>query len=280
MTQRVPWSVKGITREDRELAKAAAQAAGLSVGAWLTAQIRQAAETSPPAVPSETSQPTAPSAPAPTHITGTAAPPPAARFAFGAGRWQRAAAMPPAKSVAAPPEPGAGGRDPGETPRAEPAADRPPRTGTDGIDWHDQVAADETSVDGLLGELRADVAQLRAARAYDREQITQALGGVMRRLADVSTVLTTVEADVATLRQTVDDLARRPAAGAAGAEDGGQIHAALSTTAQAIMRLAVRLDHLETRQPAPGFWRRLLGGGGKPPPKSRGRRTTQRRVRK
>ena len=237
MTQRVPWSVKGITREDRELAKAAAQAAGLSVGAWLTAQIRQAAETSPPAVPSETSQPTAPSAPAPTHITGTAAAAHrAVRFRRGplaAGRRDAAG-----QSVAAPPEPGAGAAIPAKR-RAEPAADRPPRTGTDGIDWHDQVAADETSVEGLLGELRADVAQLRAARAYDREQITQALGGVMRRLADVSTVLTTVEADVA-VRQTVDDLARRPAAGAAGAEDGGQIHAALSTTAQAIMRLAVR----------------------------------------
>ena len=108
MTQRVPWSVKGITREDRELAKAAAQKAGLSVGAWLTQQIRQAAEApspaaaaDPSAAPSSSPSPSSsllPSA-APPRSSATwaaraaaAAAPETPRFAFGPGRWQRAAA--------------------------------------------------------------------------------------------------------------------------------------------------------------------------------------------
>ncbi|MEC8851188.1 MAG: hypothetical protein VXX43_04415, partial [Pseudomonadota bacterium] len=104
MTQRVPWSVKGITREDRELAKAAAQKAGLSVGAWLTQQIRQAAEAPSPAAaadlsaaPSLSPSPLPSAAPPRSSATWAAraagaAAPETPRFAFGPGRWQRAAA--------------------------------------------------------------------------------------------------------------------------------------------------------------------------------------------
>lgn len=314
MTQRVPWSVKGITREDRELAKAAAQKAGLSVGAWLTQQIRQAAEApSPaaaadsPAAPSPSSSPSPLPSAAPPRSSATwaaraaaAAAPETPRFAFGPGRWQRAAAAavdgtpvkkargdavagdeiavtepsaPAPAAIAAIAAPSAGA----------PAGAQLSRSPTGRADWHAEVTAYQTAVDGILGELRDEVTNLRAARTRDREQIAETMVGLLRHLTDMGAALSTVEEDVTKLRQTADQLARRPVpppAAQAPTEDSGQIHAALSTTAQAIMRLAVRLDHLETRRPPPGFWQRLFGVGGKPPPKSRRRRTTQRRARK
>lgn len=312
MTQRVPWSVKGITREDRELAKAAAQKAGLSVGAWLTQQIRQAAEApspaaaaDPSAAPSSSPSPLPSAAPPRSSATwaaraAAAAAPETPRFAFGPGRWQRAAAAavdgtpvkkargdavagdeiavtepsaPAPAAIAAIAAPSAGA----------PAGAQLSRSPTGRADWHAEVTAYQTAVDGILGELRDEVTNLRAARTRDREQIAETMVGLLRHLTDMGAALSTVEEDVTKLRQTADQLARRPVpppAAQAPTEDSGQIHAALSTTAQAIMRLAVRLDHLETRRPPPGFWQRLFGVGGKPPPKSRRRRTTQRRARK
>ena len=306
MTQRVPWSVKGITREDRELAKAAAQNAGLSVGAWLTQQIRQATEApsptaaaDPSAAPSSSPFPSA----APLRSSATwaeraaaAAAPATPRFAFGPGRWQRAAAAvdgTPVKKARgdavagdeiAVTEPGA----PALAAIAAPSTGAPTgaqlsRSPTGRADWHAEVTAYQTAVDGILGELRDEVTNLRAARTRDREQIAETMVGLLRHLTDMGAALSTVEDDVTKLRQTADQLARQPApppVAPAPTEDSGQIHAALSTTAQAIMRLAVRLDHLETRRPPPGFWQRLFGVGGKPPPNSRRRRTTQRRARK
>ena len=307
MTQRVPWSVKGITREDRELAKAAAQKAGLSVGAWLTQQIRQAAQApspaaaaDPSAAPSSSPSPLPSAAPPRSSATwaaraAAAAAPETPRFAFGPGRWQRAAAAVDGIPV----KKARGAAAAGDEIDTEPAAPAPaaiaalsagvpagallPRSPTGRADWHAEVTAYQTAVDGILGELRDEVTNLRAARTRDREQIAETMVGLLRHLTDMGAALSTVEEDVTKLRQTADQLARQPVpplAAQAPTEDSGQIHAALSTTAQAIMRLAVRLDHLETRRPPPGFWQRLFGVGGKPPPKSRRRRTTQRRARK
>lgn len=313
MTQRVPWSVKGITREDRELAKAAAQKAGLSVGAWLTQQIRQAAEAPSPAAaadssaaPSPSSSPSPLPSAAPPRSSATwaaraaaAAAPETPRFAFGPGRWQRAAAAvdgTPVKkargdavagdeiAVTEPAAPAPAAIAAIAAPSAGvPAGAQLSRSPTGRADWHAEVTAYQTAVDGILGELRDEVTNLRAARTRDREQIAETMVGLLRHLTDMGAALSTVEEDVTKLRQTADQLARRPVpppAAQAPTEDSGQIHAALSTTAQAIMRLAVRLDHLETRRPPPGFWQRLFGVGGKPPPKSRRRGTTQRRARK
>ena len=306
MTQRVPWSVKGITREDRELAKAAAQKAGLSVGAWLTQQIRQAAEApspaaaaDPSAAPSSSPSPLPSAAPPRSSATwaaraAAAAAPEMPRFAFGPGRWQRAAAAAvdgtPVKKArgdavagdeiavteAATPAPAAIAA----LSAGVPAGAQLSRSPTGRADWHAEVTAYQTAVDGILGELRDEVTNLRAARTRDREQIAETMVGLLRHLTDMGAALSTVEEDVTKLRQTADQLASRPMPPRPPTEDSGQIHAALSTTAQAIMRLAVRLDHLETRRPRPGFWQRLFGVGGKPPPKSRRRRTTERRVRK
>lgn len=46
MAQISPWSVKGVSPEDRETAKRAARQAGLPVGAWLSQAIRHAGQES------------------------------------------------------------------------------------------------------------------------------------------------------------------------------------------------------------------------------------------
>lgn len=52
MSGKSPWSVKGISAEDREVAKVAARKAGVPIGVWLSEQIRQASEeASPPDQP-------------------------------------------------------------------------------------------------------------------------------------------------------------------------------------------------------------------------------------
>lgn len=43
MDQPTPWSIKGVTRESRRLAKSAAAEAGVPMGAWLTQAIETVA---------------------------------------------------------------------------------------------------------------------------------------------------------------------------------------------------------------------------------------------
>ena len=154
------------------------------------------------------------------------------------------------------------------------------RSPTGRADWHAEVTAYQTAVDGILGELRDEVTNLRAARTRDREQIAETMVGLLRHLTDMGAALSTVEEDVTKLRQTADQLARRPVpppAAPGPTEDNGQIHAALSTTAQAIMRLAVRLERWLETAARQGFGSvcSVLAAN---PPKSRRRRTTQRRA--
>ncbi|MEQ8334902.1 hypothetical protein [Nisaea sp.] len=51
MSGKSPWSVKGVSAEDREVAKTAARKAGVPIGVWLSEQIRQASEETPPPAP-------------------------------------------------------------------------------------------------------------------------------------------------------------------------------------------------------------------------------------
>lgn len=51
MSGKSPWSVKGVSAEDREAAKIAARKAGMPIGVWLSEQIRHAASDAP--VPEE-----------------------------------------------------------------------------------------------------------------------------------------------------------------------------------------------------------------------------------
>ncbi|MEC9166295.1 MAG: hypothetical protein VX596_04290 [Pseudomonadota bacterium] len=58
--------------------------------------------------------------------------------------------------------------------------------------------------------MRDEVTNLRAARTRDREQIAETMVGLLRHLTDMGAALSTVEEDVTKLRQTADQLARRP----------------------------------------------------------------------
>ena len=96
-----PWSIKGVSREDRELAKHEARKSGEPIGAWLSRRIRDA---SPAAGPADRRQPSA--APAPSEPTAPATIPENDRrqsgpslgrratdhpdFGFGAGNWRQA----------------------------------------------------------------------------------------------------------------------------------------------------------------------------------------------
>ncbi|WP_420402909.1 hypothetical protein [Nisaea sp.] len=97
MAGKSPWSVKGVSAEDREAAKIAARKAGMPIGVWLSEQIRHAASDKPaenrpaatepePAPAREDRSSSAargPEGPRERHRIGRADP----RFAFGRGQW-------------------------------------------------------------------------------------------------------------------------------------------------------------------------------------------------
>lgn len=98
MSGKSPWSVKGISPEDREAAKVAARKAGMPIGAWLSEQIRMASAEKP-AEPEEHAAPEASSQDhsSQDHSGGHAGHHPERerrrgghvdpRFAFGRGQW-------------------------------------------------------------------------------------------------------------------------------------------------------------------------------------------------
>ena len=63
------------------------------------------------------------------------------------------------------------------------------RSPTGRADWHAEVTAYQTAVDGILGELRDEVTNLRAARTRDREQIAETMVGLLRHLTDMGAAL-------------------------------------------------------------------------------------------
>ena len=95
MAGKSPWSVKGISDDDRVVAKEAARKAGVPVGAWLSRQIRDAAsgKAAPAPQPSRSNQPPRPAQAADGADGGDGEThrPLARRFAFGAGHWSSAA---------------------------------------------------------------------------------------------------------------------------------------------------------------------------------------------
>lgn len=74
MSTKSPWSVKGISPEERDLAKEKAREAGVPIGAWLSQQIRTAAERAASENPIKRDGPSGPPK----------------RFAFGPGQWRNA----------------------------------------------------------------------------------------------------------------------------------------------------------------------------------------------
>ena len=89
MAVKSPWSVKGVSREDRDQAKTAARRAGLPVGVWLSRQIRASQDSDGANVERDTD-----AAPEPRAAEPFRGPPtrggPDSRFTFGPGQWSTA----------------------------------------------------------------------------------------------------------------------------------------------------------------------------------------------
>jgi hypothetical protein len=83
MVSKSPWSVKGVSQEDRDQAKTAARRAGLQVGVWLSQTIRSFAEreSSEPTKNADGSKAEAQARGAPWRVG------PTSRFTFSPGQW-------------------------------------------------------------------------------------------------------------------------------------------------------------------------------------------------
>jgi len=122
MALKSPWSVKGVSQEDRDQAKSAARRAGLPVGVWLSRQIRASGSndadhgnkssdgSEPVGSPNSDSENVAPKAPprgAPVRGGSDS------RFTFGPGQWSTATDAVEAGRVSqAPPQPWPAARPP------------------------------------------------------------------------------------------------------------------------------------------------------------------------
>lgn len=112
MAAKSPWSVKGVSREDREQAKTAARRAGVPVGVWLSQQIRSAGPSADQAEADVVTK----DGDAARSERPRGAPPrggPDSRFSFGPGQWSTATdAVDTGQVSQAPPQPLLSGRPP------------------------------------------------------------------------------------------------------------------------------------------------------------------------
>ena len=276
MSGKSPWSVKGISAEDREVAKIAARKAGVPIGVWLSEQIRHASEapTPPDQPPSERSRMSDEEDHRHPLESGSRDHPPQQRqrsgqvdprFAFGRGQWSvaeeavdkgmvgnasaaypwqfRNAQHPPpamaAPSVQAPPVPANGGYPP---PMQQPQQMPVPAPQPPGVS-REEADAIEKRVDSLEGRLR-DLQQ-RINTVEDKT------------LARFEPILAKIES----LAAEIDRIDAKPAMIAEG-------EASFSTAPieRAVMRLSERLGRVEqTVLPGSrrgrGFFSRLFRRG-------------------
>jgi hypothetical protein len=118
MALKSPWSVKGVSQEDRDQAKSAARRAGLPVGVWLSRQIRASGSNNEEttaasdADPGENAAPEQPISKEPQRgapIRGGSD----SRFTFGPGQWSTATdAVEGGRVSQAPPQPWPAARPP------------------------------------------------------------------------------------------------------------------------------------------------------------------------
>lgn len=252
MTGASPWSVKGISAEERDLAKQAARRAGVPIGQWLSRQIREAAESersgrSPAPGDGRFGHPpgawrgAGPDSPE-GHAAMSAAPGPAAASPTAAA-WRSALVAPelphppPAQYAApqyAPPQPMPQQHAPPAVTRPQPPAVDPAR----------------------IRELERRVQDLRdlEARLAALEKLERRVGAVAAELATLGSRLEEAESraearsaaltrEVRALDAQVDELRSRPAAGPG--EAAGSIAASTAPIERAVMRLAERLQRVE-----------------------------------
>ena len=105
MVSKSPWSVKGVSQEDRDQAKTAARRAGLPVGVWLSRQIRSSnADTGPDADSVESENADASQAEEPARGAPWRGGPDS-RFTFGPGQWSIATEAVEDGRISQPPPP-------------------------------------------------------------------------------------------------------------------------------------------------------------------------------
>lgn len=274
MSGKSPWSVKGISAEDREAAKIAARKAGMPIGVWLSEQIRHAASDKPAedkqaeAEPEPAREHNASPAerdhdgPRERHRSGRVDP----RFAFGRGQWSvaeeaidrgmvatasagypwqfRGAQHVPPPAPVQPPMPANSGyppqvpqmQHPVPAPAAAPAA--PGMSEAEGA----ALAKRVETLESQLRELRAKV-----DAAEDRT------------LARFEPLLSKIEA----LTAEVDQLNARPAAALPASQEASFSTAPIE---RAVMRLSERLGRVERlvlpgQGSGRGFFSRLFRRG-------------------
>lgn len=225
-----PWSVKGISAEERDLAKQAARRAGVPIGQWLSRQIRDAAE-----------QERAERTPGRGAGSWRAAEPPHELHPHGptAAAWRSALATPP-PAVEAPYPPPVHYAPP-PPPPAPVATVRPAPASVDPARVRD--------LERRLDELPDVQGRLKAL-----EKLEQRLAAVATELAEVGTRLDQIEKraegksealtrEVSALAEQVEELQSRPSDGGGGG--AAAVAASTAPIERAVMRLAERLQRVE-----------------------------------
>ena len=235
MTGASPWSVKGISAEERDLAKQAARRAGVPIGQWLSRQIREAAESERAGRP-------------PVQGDGRFGPGPAPPSPTAAA-WRSALVAPPAAPELPHPPPAQ------YAPHyAQPMMPQhvPPQHAPPAVTRPQPPAVDPSRI----RELERRVQDLRdlEARLAALEKLERRVGAVAAELATLGSRLEEAESraearsaaltrEVRALDEQVDELRSRPAAGSG--EAVGSIAASTAPIERAVMRLAERLQRVE-----------------------------------
>lgn len=246
MTGASPWSVKGISAEERDLAKQAARRAGVPIGQWLSRQIREAAELerSGRNAGRGQSQPDGRFGHAPGGWrasegdqagfpqTGS----PQTGHGATAAAWRSALAAPPAPDFPHPPPMHYAPQPPAPPPA--PARPQPPAIDPSRLrdverrvqelrDLEDRLAALE-KLERRVGAVAAELTNL-GSRLDDVEKRTEARTVVLTR-------------EVKALDEKVEDLQSQPPG---SGDQVGSIAASTAPIERAVMRLAERLQRVE-----------------------------------
>lgn len=233
MTGASPWSVKGISAEERELAKQAARRAGVPIGQWLSRQIRDAAEQE------RASRGGARPAPASWRAgdAGPDAAPGSPASSPTAAAWRSVLAPappapelphPPPVAYAPPPPAAVAAATPARVPPGvEPARVRDLERRLDDIgDLEARIAALEKA-ERRLGALAAEIAAL-GARIETLEQRSEGQSSALVR-------------EMRSLGAELEELRARPVEVHAGAA----VATSTAPIERAVMRLADRLQRVE-----------------------------------
>lgn len=237
MTGASPWSVKGISTEERELAKQAARRAGVPIGQWLSRQIREAAELE------RASRGSSRGAPGDQRAPEAGMPPPAYQATPGAATYGQAAPSPTAsawRSALSMPPPGP------EIPHPPPAAYAPPVA---------VVARPAPSVDPARVrevERRLDEVRELEERIASLEKSERRLVALAAEIAALGSRIDTMEQrsegqgnavarEMRRLGAELEELRSRPAE----IEAAASVATSTAPIERAVMRLADRLQRVE-----------------------------------